>query len=213
MSHDTVRTLSCGQGVEIQDACRRLNVTLAELKLLTTGNNLRRSIDFLNGVEDVPVEKPTKLLEFITTIPVSAYEEFAAEKHLAVDTSKKAKVKIAWVSDNFKKLFGTKVEKNVRATDVRLDKLLKASLDGPITDDLGGIDTCTIALAHFYDALAWKQTNNDLTGLIGYIESDVGGAPWAVCAYWDAVDGGWSVYAYSVSYPIRWDGGYQVVSR
>lgn len=52
MSNDTVRTLSCGQGVEIQDACRRQNVTLAELKLLTSGNNLRRSIDFLNGIEE-----------------------------------------------------------------------------------------------------------------------------------------------------------------
>jgi hypothetical protein len=50
MSNDTVRTLSVGQGVEIQDACRRQGVTLAELKMLTSGDNLRRSIDFLNGI-------------------------------------------------------------------------------------------------------------------------------------------------------------------
>ena len=49
MSHDIVRTLSVGQAVEIQDACRRQEVTLAELKMLTSGGNLRRSIDFLNG--------------------------------------------------------------------------------------------------------------------------------------------------------------------
>ena len=161
-------------------------------------------------VESVPAETP-KLLEFVTTIPVSAYETFAAKKHFIVDTSKSAKVKIAWMSDNFKKLFGTKTEDYVQATDVKLDKLFKSSLDKPIIDELGGTEKCTILLSHFYDVLAWKQANNDLTWVFGYIEVD--GIVWAVGAYWSSGHGGWSVGAPSVSDPDGWDGGSQVVSR
>jgi len=167
---------------------------------------------FASAEPKAEVEKP-KLLEFVTTIPVSAYEHFAAEKHLVVDTSKKAKVKIAWVSDNFKNLFGTKIERNVQATDVKLDRLLKSSLDRPIIDELGGLEKCSIALAHFYDALAWKQANDDLTWITGHVESDVDKATWAVIASWDADDGGWYVDADSVANPDGWSGGLQVVSR
>ena len=157
-------------------------------------------------------EKP-KLLEFVTTIMVSAYERFEAEKVFAGDTSKKAKVKIAWTSDNFKRLFGSKVEKNILATDVRLDKMLKSSLDAPIIAELGGVEKCTIPLAHFYDTLAWKQANNDLTWVIAYVVSDVDQATWAVRALWHLGNDGWYVSAYSTANPPRWDDGRQVVSR
>ncbi len=63
MKNDTVRELSVGQALEIQDACRRQEVSLSEIKMLTSGNNLRRSIDWLNGI--VPVLNPFNPTTFI----------------------------------------------------------------------------------------------------------------------------------------------------
>lgn len=42
---------------------------------------------------------------------------------------------------------------------------------------------------------------------------DAKGTLWAVRASWHAVDRGWLVFAHSVSYPVGWLDGSQVVSR
>lgn len=130
MSSDTVRTLSCGQGVEIQDACRRQNVTLAELKLLTSGDNLRRSIDFLNGVESAPVEKSSvlKALDDITVGPQS--ETFDHRKFFKTR-------KGLWVSDEFtsRTKSGSVVIESPAVSLKRFD-LVKHAYDREIKDEL-----------------------------------------------------------------------------
>lgn len=61
MSNDTFE-MSTGQAHEFAMACGRNSITRAEVKLLSTGNNLRRSLDFLNGA--TPAE--TRLTDSFT---------------------------------------------------------------------------------------------------------------------------------------------------
>lgn len=214
MSHDIVRTLSVGQAVEIQDACRRQEVTLAELKLLTSGTNLRRSINWLNGTA-APAEK-LKLLESVATVPVTATTRFVAADRFVADTSKKAKVKIAFAWDNFKNNFVPKVETDIQAGELKIHKLLRDSLDKPIIAELGA--NHETYLADLW-AMLLEQPNGEKGKLlvngranIFYIR-DVEGVLWAVSVGWGPAYGGWVLCPDSVSFPAPWDADDQVVSR
>lgn len=52
--NDDAFELSTGQAHEFAMACRRNELTRADVKLLSTGDNLRRSIDFLRGNQEQP---------------------------------------------------------------------------------------------------------------------------------------------------------------
>lgn len=171
----------------------------------------------LNIVPAKPAD-PKKLLELVTTVSVAACEKFVAKEHFKVDIGRKAKVKIAFLWNNFSKHFLPKTEEGVAQGEIKVHKLLQSSLDAPIMTGLGDPRSYSTTLADLW-ALLEKQPNGEEGALlvnsyanILYIH-DTEGNLWAVGAYWGADHGGWDVEAYSVEDPFRWSGGYQVLSR
>lgn len=162
---------------------------------------------------------PKKLLELVTTAPVAACEKFVAKEHFKVDISRKAKVKIAFLWDNFQKHFLPKIEDGMLAGELKVHKLLRSSLDAPIMTELGEPKVYSTVLADLW-ALLEKQPNGEEKGVLlvnGYANifyiHDVDGTLWAVNAPWFSGHGGWNVGALSVGDPSGWDGGVRVVSR
>lgn len=209
--------MTTGQAHEFAMACGRNGLTRADIKLLSTGDNLRRSVDWLNGTTVIPPAKP-KLLELVGSVPVTATQRFVAADHFVVDTSKKTKAKIAFLWDNFKINFVPKVETDVPAGGLKIHKLLRDSVDAPIIAELGPAHETQLADLW---AMLLRQPNGEekKDGLlvngranIFYIR-DAKGVLWAVRAYWLADVGGWDLYAYSVTSPDPWLAGDLVVSR
>lgn len=171
----------------------------------------------LNIVPAKPSD-PKKLLELVTTVSVAACEKFVAKEHFKVDTSRKAKVKIAFLWDNFSKHFLPKTEEGVLAGEIKVNKLLQSSLDAPIMTELGDPRSYSTTLADLW-ALLEKQPNGEEGALLvnGYANTlyihDTEGNLWAVFASWYAAYGGWYVEALSVGRPGRWVDGIQVLSR
>ena len=163
---------------------------------------------------ELRVEVRLKLLELVTSVFVPSVEWFAAAEHFKVET-RKAKVKIVVLAENFRNNFLEMIEENLPAGALRVHKLLKSSVDKLIIAELGEHDTY---LADLWMMLE-KQPNGEEGSLlvngwsnIFYIKSK-NSQLWAVYAYWNATDGGWYVRANSVTSPYEWDAGYQVVSR
>lgn len=159
-----------------------------------------------------------KLLELVTTVSVAATERFIAKKHFKVNTSRKAKVKIAFLWDSFSKHFLHKTEEGMLAGELKVHKLLRSSLDVPIMTELGDSQSYLTTLADMW-VLLEKQPNGEGGVLlvngganIFYIH-DTEGKLWAVSARWRADHGGWFVGAFSVGNPRGWFGGFQVLSR
>ena len=171
----------------------------------------------LNVVPAKPAD-PKKLLELMTTIPVAACEKFVAQEHFKVDTGRKAKVKIAFLWDNFSTHFLPKTEEGVLAGELKVYKLLRSSLDAPIMTELGEPQSYSTTLADLW-VLLQKQPNGEEGALLvnGYANifyiHDTEGTLWAVRAIWNSVSGGWGLDARSVERPGGWLGGRQVVSR
>lgn len=158
-------------------------------------------------------EKP-RLLEFVTGVNIPAIDRFVVRDHCGV--GKKNGVKIAWLGDNFQRHFLDKIEEGVEAAELKIHKLLQASLDSPIITELG--DRHEITFGQLF-VLLQKQGKGEQGPLpvngwanIAYIR-DQDGALWAADAAWDEINDGWSVEASSVENPYGWDDGHQVVSR
>ena len=66
------------------------------------------------------------------SIKVSTRDRFVVE-----DNFRKGKAGIYYLSDNFQKLFGGKVETNVPAATLSSYKIIQNSVDGPIKTELG----------------------------------------------------------------------------
>ena len=171
----------------------------------------------LNIVPAKPAD-PKKLLELVTTVSVAACEKFVAKEHFKVDTGRKAKVKIAFLWDNFSKHFLPKTEEGVLAGEIKVHKLLQSSLDAPIMTELGDPRSYSTTLADLWWMLE-KQPNGEEGALLvnGYANilyiHDTEGNLWAVYAYWVSGFGGWCVNAGSVGDPDGWSAGIQVLSR
>lgn len=147
------------------------------------------------------------LEEVRQSVKLPAIERFIAREKFKVDCN--GELPISFLSDNFRTNLLGVVEEGVEAATLRQRKLLKSSTNDPILCALGGKDKARVALAHVFDYL---KTADRTQWYIFYV-ADVKGVPWAVFAGWFSDDGGWSVEARSVSYPIGWDDGRQVVSR
>ena len=157
------------------------------------------------------------LLEVVTTISLPPTPKFVAIDNFKVNTARRAPVKISYLSDNFTTRFLAgegKTEEPADAVELTVRKLLKNSLDKPITDELG--DKTETTLAQFYEALRLQRGGkrgallNDGWWSIFYIR-DAEGTLWAVFARWYDVGG--DLYAYSVTDPYSWPQDSQVVSR
>lgn len=170
---------------------------------------------FLRNETEV-VEK-VKLLKRVSTIELPAVKDFIAADHFVVDTSEKAKVKISYLGDNFRKYFLPKKETGeVAAEELTVNELLEDAYDPAIVTDLGGEEKVEISLGQFFAMFA-KQPNGESGQLltngranIGYIRGD-DGVLWAVGGRWGG--DGWSFGARPLDGPSRWHAGRQVLSR
>ncbi len=159
-----------------------------------------------------------KLFERLsTTIALPAVVNFTASEHFIIDTSKNAKVKISYLSDNFKANFLPKVEKDeIVAEKLVINKLLEDSFNSAIITALGGEVKIGITLGQFFAAFA-KQPNGKKGVLlknghayVGYIR-DTYGELWAVGGVWSGI--GWDFGAVSIGSPNSWGGGLHFLSR
>ncbi len=171
-------------------------------------------------LEVVPAKSadPKKLLEFVTTVLIAACEKFVAKEHFKVDTSHKAKVRIASLSEYFSKHLLPKTEGGVLAGEIKVHKLPQSSLDAPIMTELGDPHSYSTTLADMWGMLE-KQSGGEEGVLLvnGYANifyiHDTESNLWAVSGRWGVVSRGGNVIAFSVKYPRKWDAGSQVVSR
>ena len=158
-----------------------------------------------------------KLLEPIGTVTILATKKkFVAKKKFIIDTSDKAKIKISYLGDNFKKWFLDKAEEPIKETKLRYDRLTECSVDEPIITELGGEEKAETTLTEVF-SLMEKQPNGKDGDLLnnGYANifyvRDADGVLRAVNVNWN--DGGWNVNANTVENPNRWNVGNVVFSR
>lgn len=167
----------------------------------------------VNAIQGREKEAVVKILEPVSTIVIPAtIERFVVKDNFLVNTGKKAKVKISYLSDNFKEWFLDKVEEPTGKITLCSSKLLVLSVDSPIISELGGEEKVETKLVHVFHLLS-KQPNGEAGLLLtnGYVNifyiRNKNGTLCAVFAFWDGV--GWFLRAYSVVDPDRWDdGGY-----
>lgn len=152
----------------------------------------------------------------LTFTVVPSTTEFVAEDKFKVDTSKKAKVKISYLGDNFKEWFLGKRENPFPSSTVCGRQLNKNLVDGPILVELGGQEKAETTLFELFIMMN-RQANGESGALFNngvaniFYVRDIKGILRAVGVGWD--DGGWSVDAYSVESPYVWLAGLCVFSR
>jgi len=183
-------------------------------KVLGNGGRLKA------GVKELLAKlSASGLLEPVSTVTVPAIETFGAKEHFKDDRS--GPVVIGFIGSNFRRTFLAgegKIETNITETTLRIHKLVRASVDGPILAELGGEETAETALAQMYELMKAQgqgQKGNLLTNgnaNIFYIR-DANGTLWAVDCSWHSDNRCWHVHAYSVTNPDTWYEGDQVVSR
>ena len=242
-----------------QKKARLLDLTTGILEMVRDGNrNYDEVIDVFQvikeecnfatilGRKEPVVSKPVPpLLEKVGQVTIAATtEKFVAREKFVVNvvnTDREAKVKIAWLGNNFKDWFLGKTEApatevkiawlgnnfkdwflgktEAPATEVNLDyaRLTRPMLDDEIRKEIGaGREETTLAAIW---ALMERQPNANSGAFLanGYANifyvRDVNGGFWAVSVYWDADVSGWDVHAFSVSNPSRWGVGCQVFSQ
>lgn len=176
-----------------------------------------RALMFLR--DELTVSEPVKpkLLELlgIVSVPASA-KKFVAKKKFVINTGDDASVKISYLGDNFKNEFLGKTEKPFAGSELRQQKLMESSVDGPIIAEIGGEAKAETTLTEIF-ALMEKQGKGQAGALLNngwwniFYVRNAKGVLRAVYVGWGG--GGWGVYAGSVEGPIRWYAGRQVFSR
>jgi len=159
------------------------------------------------------MQKTYVYLHRLAEVIISGTKKFVASK--AFGPKNPAGIKF-YLGDSFRKNFFGKVEKNTPSIQLDIHKLIKASTDGPIMEELDGNKETT--LAHFYELIS-RQPNGRPGSLltnghanIFYIR-DVKGQLWAVYALWDSVSCGWGLGAGSVESLSPWFADVRVVSQ
>jgi hypothetical protein len=120
-----------------------------------------------NEYELKPVPKAVeKLLLRVGTFSVSATtEKFVVADKFVVNTDDTEEVKIAWVGNNLKNWFFKTVEKSTPSGVLLIQKLAKASVDGPIITELGGVLKAQTSLGEMF-ALMKKQGKGEKGDLL-----------------------------------------------
>lgn len=162
----------------------------------------------------------TALLTQVGAVSITATtEKFIAKEKFVVNTSADAEVKINFIGDNFSSWFLSgdgKIENPISEQRLRYHKLCKATVDGPIIQELGGEAKPETTLSEMF-ALMKKQgkgedgvpLNNGYANIF-YIR-DATGVLRTVRVSWGV--GGWRVGAGSVEDPRAWRAGIQVFAR
>jgi hypothetical protein len=167
-------------------------------------------------VRVAPAE-PKKLLRLMTTVNVAAVEKFVTKEYFKVDTSEKAKVKIALLLADFSTHFLPKVEEGSLPGELRVHRLLAWSLDAPIMAELGDPRFFSTTLADLWVMLE-KQPSGEEGVLLtngwtnNFYIHDQNETLWGVNAFWYAGRGGWLIGAQSVGSLVGWYEGIQVLT-
>src|SRR3989344_8520458 len=170
--------------------------------------------------KEIPVSPaPQPLLELVSTIMIPAMTgKFVAKEKFVRDISRKAKVKVSYLGDNFTAWFLSgdgKIEDPITEQTLRYQKLRQSSVDGPIIIELGGEAKAETALSEMF-SLMEKQKNGEDGVLLnnGYANifyiKDNAGVLRTVYVFW--YDDGWDVNANSIEYPSTWHSGRRVFS-
>ena len=182
-------------------------------KVLGNGGRLKK------GVKNLLVElSASDLLETVGTVAVQAIATFSAKDHFKVNTS--GEVKIGYIWDGFSNAFlagDGKVEADIAEATLRVHKLVKNSVDGPIIAELGGEEVAETSLAQMYELMkAQGQGQQGILLTNGYANifyvRDVKGVLWVADCRWSSGYDYWDVNAYPVTYPDTWRAGDQVFS-
>jgi hypothetical protein len=163
---------------------------------------------FVSAVANQTEEVTQKLLDYVTAIKTVAIEKFVAADHFKAGETADG-VKIAFLSDNFKKLFLPKTEEDVEAADIKVHRLTRNSQDLGIRAEIGEANE-EIKLAHLWQVLKAHRDGKVGDWFVGYIIG-TDGKLWAVSAYW--CRDGWYLDAVSVEHPSPWCAGRRVCSR
>jgi hypothetical protein len=143
-------------------------------------------------------------------------DKFIAKDNFVVDTSKKAKVKISYLGDNFINWFLEKTEEPFPGSTVWGRNLEKDSVDGPILVELGGQEKAETTLFELFIMMK-RQAKGENGRLLtnGYANifyiRDINGILRAVSVYW--YGSGWRVRAHSVEATNPWCADDRVWSR
>jgi len=141
------------------------------------------------------------LLTFIRNFSVSAHPPVTTSQKFWEDCG------VKWMSKDFKTQFVGLVVEAVDAGVLSISKLEKNSLDTPILSEFG-VNAETTVL-NFAELLNQNRGSDEF--FIGYLRGHDGN-PWAVSASWYTGDDVWYAHAFSVTHPIEWSAGGQVVS-
>jgi hypothetical protein len=162
-----------------------------------------------------------KLLQSVTTISLPAISSFDVGAHIVATPDKErksAEVLIGWIGDNAKRLAKGFVEPEVAEATLRVHRLTKASVDGPIIAELGGEEVVLTTWGQMYEMI--RQQGRGQQGFLltnGYANvfyvRQANGEVWAVSCCWYASFGYWSVYANPITDPSTWSAGRQFLSR
>ncbi len=158
----------------------------------------------------------TPLLEPLGTAEVAAVEEFDISDHFRKNNP--YGVKVTYVGDNFKKIFGKKTEKNVAAATLKAHRLTRGAKNPEIIKNLG--EGHRTFLAQLW-ALVLLQPNGPDSApgiLLTNGNANIFEVPnpenpeelWTVFAYWND---GWKFNANPISNPNDWNADNQVFGR
>jgi len=189
-----------------------VDLLLADKLVLVDPNKGRRGFK-------VPSSNP--LFTFAGRFHAPGAKEFVSAKAYVVDTSERARVRISYLGNNFKKHLLPTIERDIAPSDLTLSKLTRGQKDLPLSDDepgtiagLGGTTKAVTSACEFFETLAHKQAVGNLTWTAGYVlvkDNDGNSVLWALRASW--LDAGWRVGAFSPSGPDSWHAGRAFVSR
>lgn len=160
------------------------------------------------------------ILGFISTIVIPATtSRFVAREKFVLDTSRKAKVKISYLGDNFTEWFlsgNGKTEDPITEQTLRYHNLRQSSADDSVIAELGGAKNSETTLSEMFSLMKKQGKGEDGVLLsngranIFYIR-DQNEVLRAVGVRWGGL--GWGVGASSVEGRHWWGGGSQVFSR
>lgn len=207
-----------GRMVEFQEKFSRLSNDDAQYVIQNAGEAIDLFVTAVTNRIQVAVQAAVSLLSAVIcsfSVPATR-KRFIAKEKFKVDASKKAKVKILHLSDNFQRWFLGKIEEPFAGSTIYGRKLEKDSVDRPILAELGGPEAAKTTLTELYVAMA-AQAHGESGALltngranIFYIE-DINGLLRAVRVGWFGA--GWRVRAYSVGGPDVWDADVRAFSR
>lgn len=149
-----------------------------------------------------------KLFDHVGDLAFPGMKAFKTDSFFTTDTPKGAKVEFVYVGPNFTNWFGGMEVVGTESSKLSLDRLRGDSYDPDITKEIGE-ENCDQSLA----VIRWHIENGKAKKnrwYAGYFK-DSSGVRRAV--HWIWFDDGWRVDAFEVPDSLRWDGGFEFVSR